>query len=57
VPCSRGIQPGATFCPEFAISVYQAAALLPAMKDLKHRPPQREDKGEIKDWVKDNPWA
>jgi len=48
----QGVKPGAMFCSEFAISVYQAAALLPALKGIEA--PKSENKGEIKDWAKSN---
>ena len=51
---AQGIKPGAMFCSEFAISVYQAAALQPAMDELRRERPRTEDKGETKSWAKRN---
>ena len=54
-----GVTPGDMFCSEFAISTYQAAALLPAVKELEQESGTKltdmsEDKKGVKKWGKQN---
>jgi hypothetical protein len=54
-----GITPGDMFCSEFAISVYQAAALMPAFKDIDKESTGKltevgDNKKGVKKWAKEN---